>query len=65
MDERLVDLVCVRETHQSHAQNLVVSMQSGLLLLCPRGETLGHVWKAKPGSAMPDDRRLSRETLPH
>ena len=42
-DDRLLDFVCVRETHQSEPCAPLVSVDSGALMLCPRGETLGHV----------------------
>ncbi|GAC1460501.1 MAG: hypothetical protein NVS1B1_05640 [Candidatus Limnocylindrales bacterium] len=56
--DRLVDFLCVRATHQRTGSDPVVSLQSGALLLCPSGETLGHVWRGAVGSPSPDDRRL-------
>ena len=58
--DRLVDFLCVRATHQRSDHDGVVSTQAGALLLCPSGETLGHVWRAAVGSPCPDDRRLAR-----
>ena len=51
--DRLVDFVCVRETHQLQPTTPVVSLQSGALMLCPGGEVLGHVWRAAPGVRVP------------
>ena len=59
--DRLVDFLCVRETHQWNDGDAVVSPRAGALLLCPSGETLGHVWRAAVGAPCPDDRRLARE----
>jgi len=56
--DRLVDFLCVRETHQRSGADGVVSEQSGALLLCPSGETLGHVWRGAVASPSPDDRRI-------
>ena len=58
--DRLVDFLCVRETHQQHDRDAVVSAKAGALLLCPSGETLGHVWRGAVGAPCPDDRRLAR-----
>lgn len=58
--DRLVDFLCVRETHQRSGADAVVSRQAGALLLCPSGETLGHLWRAAVGAPAPDDRRLKR-----
>ena len=57
--DRLVDFLCVRETHQRSDADAVVSSQAGALLLCPSGEILGHVWRAAVGAPCPDDRRLA------
>lgn len=54
--DRLVDFVCVRATHQAEPTAPVVSVDSGALMLCPRGETLGHVWRAAAGAPFVDDR---------
>ncbi|HUQ16896.1 MAG TPA: hypothetical protein VM070_03830 [Candidatus Saccharimonadales bacterium] len=56
--DRLVDFFCVRATHQRTGTDVVVLVQEGALLLCPSGETLGHVWRGAVGSPSPDDRRL-------
>lgn len=58
--DRLVDFVCVRETHRQHAGAPVVALHSGALMLCPSGETLGHVWRAAAGSPFIDDRSIAR-----
>ena len=58
--DRLVDFLCVRETHQGCDNDGVVSSQAGALLMCPSGEALGHVWRAAIGAPCPDDRRLAR-----
>jgi hypothetical protein len=60
--DRLVDFVCVRETHQTQPAQPVVSMHSGAMMLCPRGETLGHVWRAAAGAPFVDDRAIQRST---
>lgn len=57
-NDRLVDFVCVRGTHQAQPSSPVVSVQSGALMLCPRGETLGHVWRAAVGAPFIDDRAI-------
>lgn len=62
--DRLVDFVCVRETHQAQPTAPVVSIHSGALMLCPRGETLGHVWRAAAGAAFTDDRPSGRIARP-
>ena len=59
-DDRLVDFVCVRETHQHQPNMPIVSFQSGALMLCPSGETLGHVWRAAAGAPFIDDRAVAR-----
>jgi hypothetical protein len=59
-NDRLVDFVCVRETHQREPGAPTVSIHSGALMLCPRGETLGHVWRAAAGAAFIDDRAVAR-----
>jgi hypothetical protein len=59
-DDRLLDFVCVRETHQIEPSSPVVSIQSGALMLCPRGETIGHVWRAASGAPFLDDRAIAR-----
>jgi len=59
-NDRLVDFVCVREAHQAQPSSPVVSVQSGALMLCPRGETLGHVWRAAAGAPFIDDRAIAR-----
>jgi hypothetical protein len=61
--DRLVDFVCVRATHQAEPANPVVSMHGGVFMLCPRGETLGHVWRASAGAPFVDDRRIARATV--
>ena len=58
--DRLVDFLCVRETHQRLDNAGIVSRQSGALLLCPSGETLGHVWRAAVSAPSPDDRLVRR-----
>ena len=58
--DRLLDFVCVRETHQQQPGAPVVSVLSGALMLCPRGETLGHVWRAAAGAPFIDDRSVTR-----
>lgn len=60
MNDRLVDFVCIRPTHQCEEPAPIISMRSGALLSCPSGETLGHVWRAAVGSPRPDDRTLAR-----
>lgn len=62
--DRLVDFVCVRETHQAQPTAPVVSIHSGALMLCPRGETLGHVWRAAAGAPFADDRTSARLARP-
>jgi hypothetical protein len=59
-NDRLVDFVCVRETHQSDPSAPIVSVHSGALMLCPSGETLGHVWRAAAGAPFLDDRAIAR-----
>jgi hypothetical protein len=59
-DDRLLDFVCVRETHQTVPSSAFVSVHSGALMLCPRGETIGHVWQAASGAPFPDDRAIAR-----
>lgn len=59
-DDRLLDFVCVRETHQTQPSSPVVSVHSGALMLCPRGETIGHVWRAAAGAPFMDDRTIAR-----
>lgn len=59
-DERLLDFVCIRETHQTEPSSAIVSVQSGALMLCPSGETVGHVWRAATGAPFIDDRTLAR-----
>lgn len=59
-DERLLDFVCIRETHQTDPSSAFVSVQSGALMLCPSGETVGHVWRAAGGAPFLDDRAVSR-----
>jgi hypothetical protein len=61
-DDRLVDFVCVRETHQHQPSAPVVSVHSGALMLCPRGESLGHVWRAATGAPFADDRWIAGVT---
>ena len=58
--DRLVDFVCMRETHWSEPSSPVVSVHSGALMLCPRGETLGHIWRAAAGAPFIDDRAVAR-----
>ncbi|HEY8732606.1 MAG TPA: hypothetical protein VIN69_11620 [Candidatus Limnocylindria bacterium] len=58
--DRLLDFVCVRETHQSQLGSQVVSVHSGALMLCPRGETVGHVWRAAAGAPFIDDQAIAR-----
>jgi hypothetical protein len=58
--DRLVDFVCMRETHWSEPSSPVVSVHSGALMLCPRGETLGHVWRAATGAPFADDRTVAQ-----
>jgi len=60
--DRLVDFVCMRETHWSEPSSPVVSVHSGALMLCPRGETLGHVWRAAAGAPFADDRVVAQAT---
>ncbi|HEY8866049.1 MAG TPA: hypothetical protein VIM22_03890 [Solirubrobacteraceae bacterium] len=60
MDGRLVDFVCIRDTHQRELASGIVSLRSGALMLCPCGETVGHVWRAAVGSPRPDDRILAQ-----
>ena len=59
-DDRLLDFGCVRETHQSDPSSPIVSVQSGALMLCPSGETVGHVWRAAAGAPLIDDRAIVR-----
>jgi hypothetical protein len=59
-DDHLLDFVCVRETHQTQPSSPVVSMHSGALMLCPRGETIGHVWRAASRAPFMDDRAIAR-----
>jgi hypothetical protein len=61
--DRLVDFVCVRETHQHQPSAPLVSMDQGALMLCPRGETVGHVWRAAAGAPFADDRTIANATL--
>lgn len=61
-DDRLVDFVCMRETHWTGPSSPVVSVHSGALMLCPRGETLGHVWRAAAGAPFVDDRTIADAT---
>lgn len=58
--DQLVDFMCVRETHQEQPGAGIVSMLSGALMLCPRGETLGHVWRAAAGAPFIEDRSVAR-----
>jgi len=58
-DDRLLDFVCIRETHQADASSAIVLVQSGALMLCPSGETLGHVWRAAAGAPFIDDRTVA------
>ncbi len=60
MNDRLVDFVCVRSTHQREGMSPVVTMHAGALLACPCGETVGHVWRAAVGAPRLDDRVLAR-----
>ena len=60
--DRLVDFLCVRETHWSEPSSPVVSVHSGALMLCPRGETLGHVWRAATGAPFADERMVADAT---
>lgn len=60
MNDRLVDFVCIRDTHQRELASGIVSLRSGALMLCPCGETVGHVWRAAVGSPRPDDRILAQ-----
>jgi len=60
--DRLVDFVCMRETHWSEPSSPVVSVHSGALMLCPRGESLGHVWRAAAGAPFVDDRIAAEAT---
>lgn len=60
--DQLVDFVCVRETHQVEPAQPIVSVHSGAMMLCPRGETLGHVWRAAAGAPFVDDRAIPRST---
>jgi hypothetical protein len=60
--DRLLDFVCVRETHQSPSL-AVVSVHSGALMLCPSGETVGHVWRAAAGAPFIDDRTISQAVV--
>jgi len=62
--DRLVDFVCVRETHQVELTAPIVSVHSGALMLCPRGEILGHVWRAAAGAPFGDDRNPGRVAWP-
>ena len=59
-DDRLLDFVCIRETHQADASSAIVLVQSGALMLCPSGETLGHVWRAAAGAPFIDDRAFAK-----
>ncbi|HEV2249835.1 MAG TPA: hypothetical protein VGT60_04935 [Candidatus Limnocylindria bacterium] len=59
-DDRLLDFVCIRETHQVDPRSAFVSVQSGALMLCPSGETVGHVWRAAAGAPFIDDRAVAR-----
>ena len=59
-DGRLLDFVCIRETHQTDPSSAVVSVDSGALMLCPRGETLGHVWRAAAAAPFIDERAIAR-----
>ena len=62
MNDPLVDFVCVRDTHQFQPSAPVISVQSGALMLCPRGESLGHVWRAAATGPLTDDRSIIRDT---
>jgi hypothetical protein len=59
-DGRLLDFVCIRETHQTDPSSAIVSVDSGALMLCPRGETLGHVWRAAAAAPFIDERAIAR-----
>jgi hypothetical protein len=59
-DDRLLDFVCIRETHQSEPAAPLVSVDSGALMLCPSGETVGHIWRAAAGAPFIDDRAAAR-----
>jgi len=59
-DDRLLDFVCIRETHQSEPTTPLVSVDSGALMLCPRGETVGHIWRAAAGAPFIDDRSATQ-----
>ena len=59
-DDRLLDFVCIRETHQSGPSAPLVSVDSGALMLCPSGETVGHIWRAAAGAPFIDDRAAAR-----
>jgi hypothetical protein len=61
--DRLLDFVCVREAHQQQPGAPVVSALSGALMLCPRGETFGHDWRAAAGAPFIDDRSIARAIL--
>jgi len=58
-DDRLLDFVCVRETHQSEPSAPLISVHSGALMLCPSGETVGHIWRAAAGAPFIDDRTVA------
>ena len=60
--DRLVDFLCVRETHWSEPSSPIVSDHSGALMLCPGGEALGHVWRAVTGAPFVDDRTVAQPT---
>ena len=62
-DERLVDFLCVRETHQSQPSSPIVSIHSGALMFCPRGETVGHVWRAAANAPFIDDNAIARTVV--
>jgi len=57
--DRLLDFVCVRETHQSEPSAPLISVDSGALMLCPSGETVGHIWRAAAGAPFIDDRTVT------
>jgi hypothetical protein len=59
-DDRLLDFVCIRETHQSEPTAPLVSVDSGALMLCPSGETVGHIWRAAASAPFIDDRSAAR-----
>lgn len=59
-DDRLLDFVCIRETHQSQPTAPLVSVDSGALMLCPSGETVGHIWRAAAGAPFIDDRTAAQ-----